>query len=374
MFRVNGSLLLALPFPRPGPAERGSPTLPVLWRRYDFPPAHPRSLIGFASGAHAVLPRFVSRRGAPEPPEGAAQAGVRCSAGDPFPAAPHVDVSGISQVSWQSIPCLCPGLRPRPNRQPLALTVLSMLPPHPTRRRLRRLHDFEATAGLRHPLPTLHERRCRRPCKARFRLAGWPLPRGSRTLWIAMKGFRSSSRRPPFQDLACRKLDPCRAPDPQARLLHRPAVRRSAAPARLVWWFYADLKAYRHDPDPRRRTALGARFDRIFRRLTGFATLDRLSTGSTPTRTSCCVCWTARRSRCTPTARRAIAAARDQAQDLRRDPLRPGRECRDTFLSLLKTCAKLGVSFWDYLGHRLGVAQADVPYLPDLVRLRSATA
>ena len=189
MFRVNGSLLLALPFPRPGPAERGSPTLPVLWRRYDFPPAHPRSLIGFASGAHAVLPRFVSRRGAPEPPEGAAQAGVRCSAGDPLPAAPHVDVSGISQVSWQSIPCLCPGLRPRPNRQPLALAVLSMLPPHPTRRRLRRLHDFEATAGLRHPLPTLHERRCRRPCKARFRLAGWPLPGGSRTLWTPTKGF-----------------------------------------------------------------------------------------------------------------------------------------------------------------------------------------
>ncbi len=26
--------------------------------------------------------------------------------------------------------------------------------------------------GLQYPLPTLHERRCRRPCKARFRLAG----------------------------------------------------------------------------------------------------------------------------------------------------------------------------------------------------------
>src|SRR3954468_10303050 len=44
----------------------------------------------------------------------------------------------------------------------------------------------------------------------------------------------------------------------------------------LVWWFYADLKAYRCDPDPRRRAALRARFDRIFRRRTGFATLDRL--------------------------------------------------------------------------------------------------
>src|SRR3954467_11377452 len=49
-----------------------------------------------------------------------------------------------------------------------------------------------------------------------------------------------------------------------------------------------------------------------------------------------------------------------------------GRDCRDAFLGLLLTCAKLGVSFWDFLGHRLGVAQADAPYLPDLVRLRSA--
>src|SRR3954466_15362704 len=44
----------------------------------------------------------------------------------------------------------------------------------------------------------------------------------------------------------------------------------------LVWWFYADLKAYRRDP--RRRAALRARFDRIFRRRTG------CSTGCTPTR------------------------------------------------------------------------------------------
>jgi transposase IS66 family protein len=44
----------------------------------------------------------------------------------------------------------------------------------------------------------------------------------------------------------------------------------------LIWWFYADLKAYRREPDRRRRAALRARFDRIFRRRTGFATLDRL--------------------------------------------------------------------------------------------------
>ena len=51
-----------------------------------------------------------------------------------------------------------------------------------------------------------------------------------------------------------------------------------------------------------------------------------------------------------------------------------GRACRDAFLGLLLTCAKLGVSFWAYLGHRLGVPGAAAPYLPDLVRLRSAPA
>jgi hypothetical protein len=44
----------------------------------------------------------------------------------------------------------------------------------------------------------------------------------------------------------------------------------------LIWWFYADLKAYRLNPTPRRRRELRARFDRIFQRTTGFATLDRL--------------------------------------------------------------------------------------------------
>jgi hypothetical protein len=46
-----------------------------------------------------------------------------------------------------------------------------------------------------------------------------------------------------------------------------------------------------------------------------------------------------------------------------------GKQARDTFLSLLKTCAKLALSFWDYLGARLKIPDADpVPWLPDLIR------
>jgi hypothetical protein len=54
---------------------------------------------------------------------------------------------------------------------------------------------------------------------------------------------------------------------------HRAAQQRMCS---LIWDFYADLKAYRANPDRRRRTVSRARFDRIFRRRTGFATLDRL--------------------------------------------------------------------------------------------------
>ena len=42
-----------------------------------------------------------------------------------------------------------------------------------------------------------------------------------------------------------------------------------------------------------------------------------------------------------------------------------GRDCRDAFLGLVKTCAKLGVTFWDYIGTRLGV-----PNNPGIMRLR----
>ena len=52
-----------------------------------------------------------------------------------------------------------------------------------------------------------------------------------------------------------------------------------------------------------------------------------------------------------------------------------GRDCRDAFLGLAKTCAKLGIAFWDYLGSRLGISgHAPLPPLPDLVRCRGQPA
>ncbi|MCP4990339.1 MAG: transposase, partial [Colwellia sp.] len=50
-----------------------------------------------------------------------------------------------------------------------------------------------------------------------------------------------------------------------------------------------------------------------------------------------------------------------------------GRQCRDTFTSLKKTCRKLGVSFWDYLNDRIGRSDS-IPQLEQLMRQRAAAS
>ncbi len=47
-----------------------------------------------------------------------------------------------------------------------------------------------------------------------------------------------------------------------------------------------------------------------------------------------------------------------------------GRRARDTFASLKKTCRKLGVSFWAFLGDRVRDAGA-IPSLPSFIEARA---
>ena len=50
-----------------------------------------------------------------------------------------------------------------------------------------------------------------------------------------------------------------------------------------------------------------------------------------------------------------------------------GRQCRDTFASLKKTCRKLNVSFWAYLYDRI-TSSGHIAPLPDLMRQRTSAA
>jgi hypothetical protein len=143
----------------------------------------------------------------------------------------------------------------------------------------------------------------------------------------------------------------------------------------LIWRFYADLKTYRAAPSRQRRAALRARFDRIFKRRTGFVLLDRLlarlhahraglllvlDRPEVPLHTNA----TERDLRADVIKRKISGGTQSEA----------GRNTRDALLGLMHSCQKLGVSFWDYLGSRLGIAGTDVPSLPDRIRQRAATA
>jgi hypothetical protein len=104
-----------------------------------------RSLICFASGVHAILLGSCLAACAPGRSEGPSGPGSLFNRRPELPVYSHVDVNGTSQVSRRSILCLCPALRPRPNRRSLASpTVSSMLPPRFPRRRLQRLMNFGA--------------------------------------------------------------------------------------------------------------------------------------------------------------------------------------------------------------------------------------
>ena len=140
----------------------------------------------------------------------------------------------------------------------------------------------------------------------------------------------------------------------------------------LVWQFYRDLKAYRQNPSKQRKATLRARFDRIFTHKTDFVALDRLlarlhanknellmvlDRPEIPLHTN----GSENDIRCQVTKRKVSAGTRSDI----------GRDCRDAFLGLSKTCAKLGIAFWDYLGSRLDIEGSPaVPYLPELVAAR----
>jgi Transposase IS66 family len=143
----------------------------------------------------------------------------------------------------------------------------------------------------------------------------------------------------------------------------------------LIWKYYRTLKAYRRHPTERRKAVLLARFDRIFTLETGFVTLDRLlkrlhdkkpellmvlDRPEIPLHTN----GSENDIRSQVTRRKVSGGTRSDV----------GRDCRDAFLGLAKTCAKLSIRFWDYLGARLRVPnQPAIPYLPDIVKHRCAS-
>lgn len=141
-----------------------------------------------------------------------------------------------------------------------------------------------------------------------------------------------------------------------------------------IWSLYADLKAYKQQPDATRIVEFESRFTAIFNQRTVYATLNQtlkrlhrhkdelllvLRRPDIPLHTNG-----------SETDIRDFVKKRKVSGGTRSDL---GRQCRDTFASLKKTCRKLGISFWQYLIDRESHLNV-IPPLPMLIRNASTPA
>ena len=141
-----------------------------------------------------------------------------------------------------------------------------------------------------------------------------------------------------------------------------------------IWTFYQDLKAYKLAPTKKSKRSLERRFDDIFTQKTVFHTLNLtlkrlyankaelllvLDRPDIPLHNNL----SENDIRDYVKRRKISATTRSEA----------GRRARDTFLSLKKTCQKLGISFWQYLQDRVSHNNTILP-LPELIRAAAQSA
>jgi transposase len=135
-----------------------------------------------------------------------------------------------------------------------------------------------------------------------------------------------------------------------------------------IWRFYQALKAYQRDPNDNDKVRLEQRFDELFTQKTAYHSLNQalgrlydnkaelllvLERPDIPLHNNL----SENDFRDYVKRRKISATTRSEA----------GRRARDTFLSLKKTCQKLGISFWHYLQDRVS-KKNEIPPLPSLIR------
>ena len=160
---------------------------------------------------------------------------------------------------------------------------------------------------------------------------------------------------------------------PLARLIpysenHRAAI---ANVRREIWELYQDLKAYRQRPEPSRRPDLEARFNAMCEQRTGFPSIDGVLKGMKRHRGALLRILDhpeiPLHTNLSESHLRDYVKKRKISGSTRSES---GRQARDTFASLKKTCRELGVNFWAYLQDRVRGA-GQIPRLAELIRRKS---
>lgn len=138
-----------------------------------------------------------------------------------------------------------------------------------------------------------------------------------------------------------------------------------------LWALYSDLKAYKIAPENFNKVDLEQRFDELFTQRTTYGLLNSLLKRIHKNKAELLLVLD--RPEIPLHTNGSETDIRDYVKKKKisggtRSDL--GRQCRDTFASLKKTCRKLGISFWKYLKDRESGAE-DILSLSELMRLRA---
>jgi len=120
------------------------------------------------------------------------------------------------------------------------------------------------------------------------------------------------------------------------------------------WQLYQDLKSYKEQPEKKRALQLSQRFDELCTRVENYASLNNILNDLKKKKGELLVVLqrpnTSLHNNNSESDIREYAKRRKISAGTRSEN---GKNARDTFLSLKKTCRKLNVSFWDYLIDRI---------------------
>jgi hypothetical protein len=141
-----------------------------------------------------------------------------------------------------------------------------------------------------------------------------------------------------------------------------------------LWELYKDLQAYREKPDLKQKAVLATRFATLCEQKTVYPSINNvlkemrqhqadllrvLECPAVPLHNN----GTESIIRVYVQKRKISGSTRSAA----------GRRCRDTFVSLMKTCRKLGISFWQYVQDRLQ-RRGQISRLAEMIRQRATAA
>lgn len=137
-----------------------------------------------------------------------------------------------------------------------------------------------------------------------------------------------------------------------------------------IWNLYKSLKAYKIAPTDALRQEIETTYDDVFTRERNFASLNLAMKRIYNDRSEMLLVldypFLPLHNNLSENDIREYVKRRKVSGSTRSDE---GRECRDTFTSLKKTCRKLGLSFWKYLSDRI-TNKHEIPLLPELVKAR----